>query len=83
MDDPDEYYCVLCGVPFDILAEVYRLGTIDEQNVQWTQKFGFRESYHTSFLLRSLQRQSTILISKAPTMVKIGTFQPLGRRLPT
>ena len=42
MDDPDEYYCVLCGVPFDILADLYRLGTIDEQVVRWTQKFRFR-----------------------------------------
>ena len=33
--------------------------------------------------LRSLRRQSIILISKAPIMIISGTSPPLGQRLPT
>ena len=43
MDDPDEYYCVLCGVPFDVLADLYRLGTVDGKDIRWTQEFRFRK----------------------------------------
>lgn len=34
-----EAYCALCGVPFDVYADLYRQGDITPEDVAWTKYF--------------------------------------------
>ena len=34
-----EAYCTLCGVPFDVYADLYREGDITQEDVAWTKYF--------------------------------------------
>ena len=38
-----EAYCALCGVPFDVCAELYRESDITQEDVAWTKYFIARE----------------------------------------
>ena len=39
-----EAYCALCGVPFDVYADLYRHGGITEHDLSWTKYFIARKS---------------------------------------
>ena len=39
-----EACCALCGVPFDINADLYRESEITDEDVAWTKYFIARES---------------------------------------
>lgn len=34
-----EAYCALCGVPFDVYADLYRQADITQEDVAWTKYF--------------------------------------------
>ena len=34
-----EAYCALCGVPFDVFADLYRKSDITANDVAWTKYF--------------------------------------------
>ena len=35
----EDIYCALCGVPFDVDANLYRAGSVTEDQVEWSQYF--------------------------------------------
>ena len=40
----EEIYCALCGVPFDVWADLYRNGSVKGEDVEWTKYFIARKS---------------------------------------
>lgn len=39
-----EFYCALCGVPFGVDNDLYRTGSVTEDDVVWTQYYTARKS---------------------------------------
>lgn len=45
----EEIYCALCGVPFDVWANLYRNGFVKDEHVEWTKYFIARKSMRGLF----------------------------------
>ncbi len=45
----EEIYCALCGVPFDVWANLYRNGSVKDEDVEWTKYFIARKSMRGLF----------------------------------